>query len=625
MKNQFRLINSQFPLLATLLAFALRLWRIDAQSLRGDEAFDVLFAAQPLGDVLFQELYGQTYPPLYHLLDHFWLMLAGRPELSARFITFFAGVLIVPVAYRLTRALFDEPVARVTMLLVALHPFLIWHSQDGRMYMLMGTLAALSALWAVRLWRSAPRNRTSDWLLYVGVTTLSVMNHYFAYLAVFALNVAALYLSWRRCWALRFAAQWFGANALVGVLAAAWLVPALPHLAGHHEPWIVSVSPTDVLTRSLLAYSLGTTIEWATALPWLLLFVVLMVVGFFASRAHGSTRDGRAIAALNAFVPLAVMYLGSLWRPMYDEKFLLFVVPFYMLLIASGIVALREWRALARWQPVVLAAIAAGMIFTIGSAQLNPQYAKSPAWREAAQIVRAQVQTGDLIVYNFPDPALPYQMGDALPLVLLPAQAPGDAATAQPLEAASVEPALRRLSAQYDRIWFVPQNAPNWDPDAAVARWLSRFAERDFATSAGSLNVERYLTARTFAQHWTPFGARFADSIELVAYHATTAAHTIHLILYWQANATPTKDYTVFAHLLDDAGVLRAQQDNPPVSGTYPTTQWRDGIVVDRYDIIIPDDWPDGRYRFEIGMYDASGVRLRVGNDDKVIFGAVVK
>src|SRR5437667_1298489 len=144
-----RMGNTHFPLLVSGFAFALRLWRIDAQSLRGDEAFDVLFALQRLGDMVYQALYGQTYPPLYHVLDHFWLLVAGRSELSARFITLAAGVLIVPVIYQIGRLLFGVAVARMAMLLVALHPFLLWHAQDGRMYMLLGTLAAGSALSAL--------------------------------------------------------------------------------------------------------------------------------------------------------------------------------------------------------------------------------------------------------------------------------------------------------------------------------------------------------------------------------------------------------------------------------------------------------------------------------------------
>src|SRR5713226_6579919 len=102
----------RFALCLALFAFALRIWRIDTQSLRGDEAFDVLFASQPLGEIIYQLRVNQIYPPLYHTLDHVWLMLAGTSQLSARFVALCAGVLLVPIAYRLAQELYDERTAR---------------------------------------------------------------------------------------------------------------------------------------------------------------------------------------------------------------------------------------------------------------------------------------------------------------------------------------------------------------------------------------------------------------------------------------------------------------------------------------------------------------------------------
>ncbi|TMC51741.1 MAG: hypothetical protein E6J26_09545 [Chloroflexi bacterium] len=624
---------TQFPLLVSGFAFALRLWRIDAQSLRGDEAFDVMFASQRLGDVVYQALYGQTYPPLDHVLDHFWQLVAGRSELSARFIALGAGVLIVPLVYQLGRLLFGEAVARMAMLLIALHPFLLWHAQDGRMYMLLCTLAAASALSALRLWRgtaqpdpSQPRSRRRDWLLYIGVTSLSLLNHYFAYFAVFALNVVALYLWRRRRWTLRFAMLWFGANAWVGALAALWLVPAWPHLAGHSEPWIVPVTPLDILSRALFTYSVGTTLAWSVALPLLLLFVFLLAAGLFGGHEQPEAPGARAVLALATFVPLAAVYAGSLWRPMYDAKFLIFVVPPYMLLIARGMAVLGVWPATRRLQPLAVAVVCAGMAFSIGNYEFDPQYAKSPPWREAAHVILSQAETGDLLVYNFPDPALPYQVDGALPVLLLPGQAPSDAAAAKPLPGESAERELASLNEQYKRIWFVPQPASNWDHTGAVSRWLSRHAAHDFSHAVGSLTVERYLTARTYRQRWVPLDAQFADGISLRAYNIRPADEVIHVTLFWQTDAPVFQDYTVFLHLLDSAGLLRAQQDNPPVRGTYPTSEWIPGqIVIDRYDIITPSDLKAGHYRFEVGLYNACGVRVRVGDDDKVIFGDELK
>jgi hypothetical protein len=70
----------------------------------------------------------------------------------------------------------------------------------------------------------------------------------------------------------------------------------------------------------------------------------------------------------------------------------------------------------------------------------------------------------------------------------------------------------------------------------------------------------------------------------------------------------------VFTHLLGPDGQLWGQQDNVPVQGTYPTTAWLPGEVVeDTYAIEVVSGAPSAQYELEVGMYDAAtGDRLRV-------------
>ncbi len=88
----------------------------------------------------------------------------------------------------------------------------------------------------------------------------------------------------------------------------------------------------------------------------------------------------------------------------------------------------------------------------------------------------------------------------------------------------------------------------------------------------------------------------------------------LRLVLYWQAQTTMERDYTVFAHLLDGEGRLRAQHDGQPQAGRYPTSIWAPGeIVRDAFDIVIPEDMPVGTYELRVGMYDlATMERLEV-------------
>ncbi len=144
-------------------------------------------------------------------------------------------------------------------------------------------------------------------------------------------------------------------------------------------------------------------------------------------------------------------------------------------------------------------------------------------------------------------------------------------------------------------------------------------------------------SGRTFAI--PPIGhpqtALIGDEIRLLGYDLDKASirpgETVRLTLYWQAIRQPARGYTVFTHALDAAGVLQGQKDSIPRGGELPTDRWLPGeVVVDKYDIAIPQDAPSGSYQFEIGMYvaetgdrlpveDANGTRI---GEDRIVLSS---
>jgi 4-amino-4-deoxy-L-arabinose transferase-like glycosyltransferase len=87
------------------------------------------------------------------------------------------------------------------------------------------------------------------------------------------------------------------------------------------------------------------------------------------------------------------------------------------------------------------------------------------------------------------------------------------------------------------------------------------------------------------------------------------------LDLIWQTQTTPTTNYTVFVHALNPDGSCCAwQQDVMPRQNTYPTSRWLpDEVVVDSYQITLPEDAEAGEYLIEVGLYIAeNGTRLQV-------------
>jgi len=86
------------------------------------------------------------------------------------------------------------------------------------------------------------------------------------------------------------------------------------------------------------------------------------------------------------------------------------------------------------------------------------------------------------------------------------------------------------------------------------------------------------------------------------------AGQALPLTLHWQAIETPAKSWTVFVHLIDEAGQIVSQQDQMPGGGQFPTTGWLPGeVLTDSYQLQLPAGTPAGQYRLRLGLYDVNG------------------
>ncbi|HTR97560.1 MAG TPA: glycosyltransferase family 39 protein, partial [Candidatus Acidoferrales bacterium] len=133
---------------ATLVAAALRLFRLGHQSLWVDEVFT--WASAGGGSHLgLRDLLENVHGPLYGLALHLWMGVAGESEWALRFPSAIAGILTVPaLAWLAARWLGREAVAPAVWL-AAGSPFLVWYSQETRNYawlILASTLSTAALL-----------------------------------------------------------------------------------------------------------------------------------------------------------------------------------------------------------------------------------------------------------------------------------------------------------------------------------------------------------------------------------------------------------------------------------------------------------------------------------------------
>ena len=161
-----------------ILAFALRLYRLDHQSIWYDEGLSAYFAEQSLEDML-AGISTADHPPLHFIALHLWMRIAGRGEFSIRYFSLAWGVVAVPVMFKLSESLVKREVGFWAAFLLSISPFHIWFSQEARMYTMLVTLSLASAYAFLKLLSAW---RTRELWLCAALNLLGLYTHfYFAF------------------------------------------------------------------------------------------------------------------------------------------------------------------------------------------------------------------------------------------------------------------------------------------------------------------------------------------------------------------------------------------------------------------------------------------------------------
>jgi len=186
MNARGRWMTAGLLVLFLLLAFALRFYGLDAQSLWNDEGTSVALAQRDLVTIT-QDAAHDIHPPLYYWLLSGWVRLFGSSETAVRALSACLGVVLVALTYALGRSLVGRRVGLVATFLVAINPFQVYYAQEARMYMLLATLTAAAMLALILFLERC------SWLALGALVLLEaagLYTHYSVAVVILALNLA---------------------------------------------------------------------------------------------------------------------------------------------------------------------------------------------------------------------------------------------------------------------------------------------------------------------------------------------------------------------------------------------------------------------------------------------------
>ena len=595
-----------FALLVALLlaGLALRLFRLDAFSFRGDEAFTVLnWVNQPLQETLQSEIpLKDPQPPLSYALFRGWALLFGKSEFALRLLPTLTGLVGIAAMYALAHRVGGRGSGLMAAALCTLQPALIWHAQDARPYAIWVTVSTCAAWLALRALR---RGRRLDWLLYILAATLAAYLYYLEFFLLVALNLYAFLSNLRHGPVLR---RWLTAQLLVGLLLAPWYLQERLYVGSSYGGTAGGLEPLRLFTWLLPSLQYGRSLPVALLERSALLVGCVLLAGlWFMARRQ---RHLALFVGLSALLPPLLLGLTSLRLNVFVPRYVLASIPACILLLVE--LGRGLWRRAGPSRVLAVAIYAAWlalMLLSLGNAWFVPAFAKAPDWRGLTGYLRQQASANDLVIQAAADEAFTLYHADTTDFLRLPAN---------PLqEVAEIHGALEAAATTYDSIWLVANPPPGWANRHVATDWLAGNMQLIFEMQIGTLPVSQYRTWEVQERELAAASlAAFGEIVELAAVNLVRAPEALVIELVWRVRGPAAATLKGFVHLYgaarpESGSTLWTQDDQFIQDGRVDSREWTQGMLLRDVYTLALNGVPPGNYELRVGLYDPeSGARV---------------
>ncbi|HET8884068.1 MAG TPA: glycosyltransferase family 39 protein [Candidatus Saccharimonadales bacterium] len=294
------------------------------QSVWFDEAYSILLAKQPLDRLVYLASV-DTHPPLYYILLKGWAALFGWGELALRSLSVLAMSAAVIFAGLFVRRTFGARVALVALPFVVFAPFILRYGFEIRMYALASLIGIAATYVLVRAMQATGKKQWLLYGLYAVLVAAGVYTLYYLALLWIAHFVWLISMSLKTKRSI-IKSRWLLAYVGSVVLFLPWLPTFLAQvnngaLAAISQP-LTLINLLGIVSFNFVyqpAWQLGAVVS-------LLVVFVIVAVTYFAVKAYktvsAAQRPYLVLLAAYLAVPVAVLTLVSLNRPMYVERYL---------------------------------------------------------------------------------------------------------------------------------------------------------------------------------------------------------------------------------------------------------------------------------------------------------------
>jgi uncharacterized membrane protein len=357
----------------TAAGLCLRLYRLGYNDFWFDEIASIVFAQNlPLAAL-------RLHPPLYYSLLNVWLQFFPNNEFYVRMLSLCFSVASIPLCFLLGKKLFNSTIALFASWLMALNPLHVWYAQEARPYSLTVFLSLLST-----------------YLLFQGLITHKTI--------ICALFTSIIILGF---YASEFFVILFACQLLLVIMLFKKYKPTLAQTSLYCIPIFVLLSRVPFLLTRAISMS---RVNWIPK-PGVDSFIFTVEnfnIGYNATYfVYASSNLLPLLAALriatekqfpwdkkNAisvailfFLPLFSVFIFSrLLFPIYLDRIFLMFSPYYYILIALGILLIKNTRV------KIFVVLFSLLLFVYGNYAYFTNQMPTPPYHHAGVMVKQPVK-----------------------------------------------------------------------------------------------------------------------------------------------------------------------------------------------------------------------------------------
>lgn len=330
------------------VSFILRFHQIGKLSFWQDELFTTRFINTNLKDSILLLVPKEVIMGFYYLLANFWSKLFPiASEGSLRSLSAIFSIISIPVVFLLGKETFLNKkkaiaVGLIASLLIAVNAYHIQYAQEFRSYSLVFLLTALSTFLLIKAVEKS--NSVIRWLSFVIVSIIAIYSHLFAVIILIAQAMSLIYLCWKN--PRTFPYKGVILSYIFTVFLTVPLIMAALAQGSSQIGWIPGLT---LKTIGKFLYNItGMQSEILTVLYIYLTLGGLGVAFLKANQVKNDYIKWKLMLMTSClFLPIIMTVVISLIKPIFLNRYLLFVMPYLAIFASCSIVYLINFE---RWK-----------------------------------------------------------------------------------------------------------------------------------------------------------------------------------------------------------------------------------------------------------------------------------